>query len=269
MLLNIVRRCVKMYNYIPLPSNMRDFSSVVTMRIEEGSSGFGVYVMLLSLLRDMPDYRVGDNAKRLAFVINEGDVSLVDRVCHQYGLFDIDDDGLLYSPWLCQAMEAYDEKKKKLREAGRKGAAKRFGSSSMDDGQAIATPSMDDGQAIANTTYHNLTYRNMTQPDTKGSVQDWRDIVELPSPLVSMELVEALSSTSPEGHAPGYIAQVCHRYKMKESTLNYLCELTNNADIGNSTYQSFVSLVSRIEREKWTPSHPDNFFLSKTATNDH
>ena len=208
--------------------------------------------MLLELLRDAPSYKFSANPKALAFAINEHDTQLVERVVRNYGLFDFDNDELMFSPWLLQAMGEYDDRKAKLREAGRRGAAHRWSSSSKEDGQAIATPSVEDGQAIAyNATQHNVTLRDITLPDLSGS------------PKVSTELVEALSMTQQEGHAPGYVAQVCLQYGMSEGALNFLCEHTNNAEVTNSTYLKFCAIVKRIQAEKWTPKHPDGFFLKK------
>lgn len=252
-----------MYNYIPLPTNMRDFSAVVTMRIEEGSAGFGVYLMLLSLLRDMPEYRVSDNAKRLAFTLNERDTDLVDRVCHNYGLFDFDDDGLMFSPWLLQQMEAYNAKKKKLQEAGKRGAAKRFGSpASGDDGQAIATPSGDDGQAIA--ILHNVTQQNVTKCNiTQASRDEWREICLNQGKAVDDELFNLMVETQQEGHAVGYLAQLCRTYGMGENVLFFLQKLTDNANLTNDTYKRLVAIVRKVEAEKYPLKLPANFFLSK------
>lgn len=252
-----------MYNYIPLPTNMRDFSAVVTMRIEEGSAGFGVYVMLLSLLRDMPNYRVSDNAKRLAFTLNERDVELVQRVTHNYGLFDFDDDGLLFSPWLLQQMEAYDQRKKKLQEAGRRGAAKRFAAEAPENSQAIATPKPPLPQEAAlNITQPNATELNATQP-TQAIAGDWREVCLSQGKKVDADLLDVLCKTTHEGHAPGYVAQVCLKYGMGENVLNFICERSNNAEVTNPYYKRFVALVSRVEREKYPLKMPANFFLSK------
>lgn len=241
-----------MYNYIPHPSNCRVSSAVLTLRIEEGAAGYGVYWMILELLRDAPGFRFSRNPKAIAFAINEHDVSLVERVVNNYGLFDFDDDGLLWSPWLLDAMEAYNDKKVKLQEAGRRGAAKRWAAAHGTDGQAIATPSLEDGQAIAyNVTQHNVTQRDITLPDTSGSRK------------VGVEYLELLCSTQAAGHAPGYVAQVCMQYGMTEAACDFICEHSNNAETTNPTFVKFKTLVGRIQREKWTPKHPDGFFLKK------
>ena len=227
-------------------------SQVLALRIEEGAAGYGVYWMLLELLRDAPDYKFSSNPKALAFAINEHDLQLVERVVRNYGLFDFDDSGLMFSPWLCEAMGDYDDRKAKLREAGRRGAAHRWGVSSRENGEAIATPSLENGEAIAyNATKRDITLRDITLPDLSGS------------PKVSQELVEALAMTQQKGHAPAYVAQVCLQYGMSEGALNFLCEHTNNAEVTNPTYQKFCATVKRIQAEKWTPKHPDGFFLKK------
>lgn len=252
-----------MYNYITLPSNMRDFTHVVNLRIEEGTSGYGLYILILQLLRDMPDYKVSDNPRRLSFVFNEPDIELIDRVCHNYGLFDFDDNGLMYSPWLTESLEEYSTKKAKLQAAGKKGAARRWAAVHGEDGQAIATPSMDDGQAIAyNNTIPNIMVPN-EMPSNHGEGRDWREILNLPSPKVSAEYMDLMIKTQPEGHCPGYVAQVCMNYGLSEAVCDFICERSDNASLTHPLYIKFCTLVKRINSEKWQPKHPANFFLSK------
>lgn len=241
-----------MYNYIPHPSNCRVSSAVLSLRIEEGASGYGIYWMVLELLRDAPGFKYSSSPKAIAFAINEHDSALVERVIRNYGLFDFDDDGLLMSPWLLEAMGAYSDKKQKLQEAGRRGAAKRWAAAHGMDGQAIATPSMEDGQAIAhNITIHNATEPNITIPDPTDGER------------VDVEYLDTLCKTQPAGHAPGFVAQVCLKYGMLRTTCDAICERTDNANTSHPTYGKFVALVKRIQGENWTPKHPDGFFLKK------
>ena len=254
-----------MYNYIPLPTNMRDFSSVLTLRIEEGSAGYGVYIMVLQLLRDMPGYSMEDNPKRIAFALNEPDVTMVERVLHNYGLFNIDGDGQLHSQWLTEQLSSYDQKKKKLQEAGRRGAAKRFGTGNSRE--AIATPSSDDEEAIAilhNATKLNITEENKTTP-SESVEEDWKIICSQQGLRVDEDYVVAIAGTQPEGHAPGYIAQVCCQYGIGQNVLDYLLRVTDNANKNDRRYKQFCSLVNRIQREKYNPQYPANFFCSKLA----
>lgn len=257
-----------MYNYIPHPSNCSKSSMITTLLIEEGHAAYGIYWMVLELLRDCPDYRIDNNPKSIAWSVHCTDTDLVARVLKNYGLFDVDSDGLLFSPWLLDQMESYDDKKRRLQEAGRRGAAKRFAKGG--DREAIATLPTEDREAIAiqyNVTQRNVTQHNVTQPSgTDGPDVDF--ICKNQGPEVSVELLEALTSTRTEGHAPGYLAQLCMHYHMGESVLEALQALTNNADLTNPRYKALCAKIRDMEAKKWRPNMPANFFL-KFLTNDN
>ena len=241
-----------MYSYIPHPTNARVSSAVMEMLAEEGPCGYGIYWMLLEVLRDAPTYSIPYKPKSLAYSLHLSDVAQLERVCNSYGLFELDTLGNISCPWLSSQMEEYDEKKKKFQEAGRRGAQARWQHGEKVNSETIAPLSNKDSETIAyNTTLPNVIERNITLPTEQAGKG------------VGEELVNILAATSPEGHAPAYIAQVCLFYGMKEETLNALCEATNNADITNSTYKHFCALVKRIQGEKWVPKHPDAFFLAK------
>ena len=241
-----------MYNYIPHPSNCRVSPALMRLRMREGAAGYGVYWMLLEMLRDCPNYKTFYFPESFAFSLNVQDVSLIERVCKEYDLFTFDGQDFMSSPWLCKAMEEYDDRKKKLQEAGRRGAAHRWGGLSRDDSKAIASLSRDDSKAIA---YDAIPY-NVTQDDfTLPS--------EMDGEAVGSDYVEMLSKTQPEGHAPAYVAQVCLHYGMKEATCEFICEHSDNANLTNTYYQRFCAIVKRIQQEKWVPKHPDAFFLTK------
>lgn len=106
---------------------MRTSNHVLRMRIREGAAGYGVYMMLLELLRDADSRRVFYFPEGLAYAINERDIDLVKRVCEDYGLFNLDKEDYLTSPWLDSQMAEYDAKKQAAVEAGKRGAAKRYG----------------------------------------------------------------------------------------------------------------------------------------------
>lgn len=222
------------------------------MLMREGLEGYGIYWMLLEMLRDCPDYRTFFSPDSFAYAMHCSDVGKVTRVCEDYGLFTIDKLDFIQSPWLCEVMGEYDDRKAKLREAGRRGAAHRWSGKSSGDSEAIATLSSGDSEAIAhNATQPDITLPDIILPDLSGS------------PKVGAEYLELLCSTQKEGHAPGYVAQVCMHYGMTEATCNFICERSNNAEVTNSTYKAFSALVRRIQAEKFTPKHPDGFFLKK------
>lgn len=241
-----------MYNYIPHPSNCRVSSNILRMLMREGVAGYGVYWMLLEMLRDAPEFRMFFFPESFAYAMHCNDVDMVTRVCKDYGLFEFDEKEYMSSSWLQEAMGEYSAKKIKLQEAGRRGAAKRWSATHGTDGQAIATPSLEDGQAIAyNVTQHNITQSNITQPNPTDGKR------------VDGEYVNMLLETSTAGHAPGYVAQVCQKYGCLETTCEAICERSNNADVSDPIFIKFKTIVTRIQQEKWIPKHPDGFFLKK------
>lgn len=252
-----------MLNYIPHPSNARLAGGLLRLRIDEGAAGYGVYWMLLELLRDAPDYKLTADPRALAFAINEPDTTLVERIINNLALFDRDTEGNLFSPWLNEQLSAYDDKKRKLQEAGRRGAARRYQAKSVDNGVAIATPSVDDGVAIA--IQHNITQHNVTEETTpsESPEDDWRVICQSQGLKVDDDLVSAIAQTQPEGHAPGYVAQVCREWGMGQNVLDYLLRITDNAALTHPRYKALVALVAKITREKYSPKYPANFFCSK------
>lgn len=252
-----------MYNYIPHPSNCGKSSAITSLLIEEGHAAYGIYWMVLELLRDCPNYRTNPNPKLIAWSIHCSDSGLVERVLNNFGLFDRDDDGLLYSPWLVSQMEAYDDKKRRLQEAGRRGAAKRFANNN--NREAIATLSGEDREAIAilpNITQSNITQSNVTLPPS-GEEVDVDDIIKNQGSAVTTDLLEVLSSTAPEGHAPGYLAQVCIYYSMGERVLEALQKLTDNANLTHPRYKALCARIRDIQAKNWRPHTPAAFFLRK------
>lgn len=241
-----------MYNYIPHPSNARVQNEVLELLVEEGPSGYGIYWMLLEMLRDAPSYKLPFKPKSLAFGLHLSECSQLERIVNNYGLFSVDTLGFFSSCWLNSQMEEYDEKKKKLQEAGRRGAAQRWKPTESQGPEQIATLSDTDSKAKAyNATKYNDIQQDIILPDLSGSS------------VVSMDLVQALIKTQPAGHNSGYVAQICNEYGMKEETLNFICQRSNNADLTHPTYIKFCALVKRIKAEKWQPKHPDGFFLKK------
>ena len=241
-----------MYNYFPHPSNCRMSPSVLRMLMKEGVSGYGVYWMVLEVLRDSKDFKAFYFPESMAYAFHVQDVSLIERVCKDYGLFEFDDDSFFWSPWLMEQMGAYRDKAEKLREAGRRGAARRWAAAHKDDGEAIATPSGDDGVAIA---------YNINRPDKikQDKTQPYHGNEEKVGP----EYLEIKCRENQEGHACGYVAQVCMHYGVSVSVCDLILEATDQANLENGTYKRFCSIVKRIQGEKWKPSHPDGFFRSR------
>lgn len=240
-------------------------SHLINLRIEEGAAGYGVYWMVIELLRDQPEYKYNSNHKAIAFAINENDIELVQRVVNNFSLFDHDDNGLLFSPWLCSQMEEYDAKKKKLSEAGKRGAAKKAAmqEQTTQQNQATLKPPSSHPQAY-NITQHNISQQNITA-SVEASEVEWKRICIEQGMKVTMEHMDYLARNSKEGHAPAYIAQVCMQWNIGENVLRYLCKKTDNANTKNKAYLALVKAIKSMEAGKVKPQYPANFLCSKLA----
>lgn len=252
-----------MYNYFPHPSNLRQSSACVSLLIQEGFAGYGVYVSILEVLRDAPGYRYNPDPRVWAYVLHGADLDLVTRVLQQYGLFDQDNNGLLFSPWLNEQLQDYSDKKTKLQEAGRRGAAKRWAAAHANDGQAIATPSDGDGQAIAyNITQSNITQQNITSP-TNHAGNEWRDLLSIGTHRISEEAYLAAAERKDYTGGQAYLLQECYRRGLSWEAFQFILERSGSADSTNDTYKTFCALCKRVDAEKYGIKMPDNFFLSK------
>lgn len=252
-----------MYNYFPHPSNLRQSSACVSLLIQEGWAGYGVYVAILEVLRDAPGFRYNPDPKVWSWVLHGADRELLERVLKQYGLFDLDDDGLLFSPWLNDQLQDYSDKKTKLQEAGRRGAAKRWSAVHANDGQAIATPSEGDGQAIAyNNTQSIFTQPNITSPNNTAG-NEWRELLQRGTHKISEEAYLAAAERKDYTGGQAYLLQECYRRGISWEAFQFILERAGAADSTNSTYNTFCALCRRIDSEKYAVKMPDKFFLSK------
>ncbi|NLH46814.1 MAG: DUF4373 domain-containing protein [Acholeplasmataceae bacterium] len=139
-----------MNNYFSHDSNARNSDKLIPLRMKLGAEGYGIYFMLLERLRDEKDYMSIKDYNMLAFDLRV-DASKVKSVIEDFRLFVFTEDGkYFYSEGFKKRMDIKDIESIKRSEAGKKGAAKRWGgnctSNSDGDsgdkhGNAIAMPS--------------------------------------------------------------------------------------------------------------------------------
>lgn len=271
-----------MYNYLPWPSNMRTADHVLAMRIQEGAAGYGIYVMLLELLRDSESRSLVFNPRNLAFAINEPDTGIVERVVQNYGLFAMGDDGTFTSPWLEQQMAEYDEKKRAAVEAGKKGAARRYG---KDVGQKTTTDSDPIGTPYPPLlgTHSNITQYNDTNEikSTKSKLlgMSWGDMTgkELfDLARTDTNHVDDITRQWAEGkqkeldeqrgarkHNLSAIMEVCDDWHLGGGMFAWLLRYTNYAQVGSHQIRKVLEMDARMKKEKFTPKFPAEYFLVK------
>lgn len=291
--------CDIMYNYIPHPSNMRTTDQVLAMRIAEGAAGYGIYMMLLELLRDAEGRSLVSNPAHLAFAINEQDVDLVKRVVQDYGLFTLSDDGKFSSPWLEAAMDEYDAKKAAAREAGRRGAAKRYGKvpdqapdMTKDEnpeqepyggpiGGGMATPCPTDSNITQPTLFDKQT-NETNQSKSKLLSLSWGsldgqalfDLARKEGPALAEEdeqYARQMDKRLDGGYNKTYYAagvfSMARYFRLTSPMFHFLLELTHNGHRGTEAYARLRSLKQHCEKTKFTPQFPAEYVLVKMLEN--
>lgn len=135
-----------MNSYFSHDSNARNDEKIARLRMKHGSAGYGVYFMILERLREAKDYMSIKDYNIIAFDLRD-DSQLIKSVVEDFGLFafvtDKDRGECFYSKSFNDRMVLKDEKSKKRAEAGKKGAAKRWG------GKNEANPLTNNSNAIA------------------------------------------------------------------------------------------------------------------------
>ena len=261
---------------------MRTADKVLAMRISEGAAGYGIYVMLLELLRDSETRSLVLNPKHLAFAINEPDIALVERVIQDYGLFEVAPDGAFRSPWLQSQMEEYDAKKEAAREAGKKGAAKRYGHKVEDDKQPnshpIGTPCPPPSVPYSNIT-NNIREDKINGTKSKLLSLKWGEMggQELFSLGRTMEpVVDPIMERWAKGkqkeldeqrgrnkHNLEAVFEVCVFYGLGTSMFSWLCKFTNLGEVGTAPMVKLMTIWKKNQADKFCPKYPAEYLLVK------
>ena len=134
--------------YFPHDSNAKDDPKCVLLIDDMGMEGYGIYWMLIEVLREQPDYSYPiANAMALARRYNTSTES-VKQVIYEYELFVVEEDRIFFSESLNRRMAEAEMRSKIFAEAGKRGAEIRWGKPS--DSHPIATLSQGDSHPIAN-----------------------------------------------------------------------------------------------------------------------
>lgn len=131
-------------SYFSHDSNARNSDKLINVRMTLGAEGYGVYFMIIERLREEQDYTSIKDYNVIAFDLRVS-TSVVKKVVEDFGLFAFTENGeRFYSESFLRRMNIKDETSKKLSEAGKKGAEKRWGN--KNNSEAIAEPSSNDSK---------------------------------------------------------------------------------------------------------------------------
>lgn len=252
------------------------------MRIREGAAGYGIYVMLLELLRDSEQRSLVINPRNLAFAINEPDIALVERVIRDYGLFDVTDEETFSSPWLDAQLAEYDAKKQAAAEAGRRGAAKRYGrpvpGAAADDGNPIGSPYPPLQVPHSNITKYNntneinqskskllgLSWGDMTGEDLFNLARGARsDISDVTRQWCKGKQVELNRDRGRDTHNIGAVLDVADYFKLGEDVFIWLLKYTNLGEVSRPPLIKLLKLQRQAQETKFVPKYPAEYVITK------
>lgn len=284
-----------MLYYFPHPTNLRIGKDVIRMRRQEGAAGYGVYVMILELMRDSEGQRVYDDAESIAFALHEDDVSLISRICHDYSLFMLTDDSYIESPFLAMCQQQADERAAKAREWGRKGAAARY--NGTDKSQTIPspapgsaaqdlppTPSHGDkpyalpmgggmGSPCINQNQQTIVNQNEnSQPSTKSKLvslewlglagEDWLEMCSSSDLMKEPEALRILDLPPVAGHNPAILVDWIRQFGLPKKLYGILQTLSGDWRVDSPVFQAIFAVVKHVRDTKYRPAHPAQYLIS-------
>lgn len=271
-----------MYNYLPWPSNMRTADHVLAMRIREGSAGYGIYIMLLELLRDSNDRKLVNNPANLAFAINEPDVELVRRVLSEYDLFSLDESGRVSSPWLDSQLGEYDAKKQAAVEAGRRGAAKRYGKQleNEQEGNRVPIATLNPPLSAPHSNIiNNMKPNESNQSKSKLLGMSWGDmsgedlfnlaraarteIDDITRQWLQGKQEELESRSGRDKYNLGALLEICDHFHLANEMLVFLIKYTNFGQVGRQPLVKLLRIYNEAKATKFMPKYPAEYVLVK------
>jgi hypothetical protein len=111
--------------YFPHFCNARHDRKIRRLRKELGVEGYGIYFMLLEILREQQDLMYPlEDLDLLAEEFNVSEAKVRTTICN-YQLFEVDQTEKFFSPKMLVYLEPYFRMKEQRRDAGLKSAAKR------------------------------------------------------------------------------------------------------------------------------------------------
>jgi hypothetical protein len=180
--------------YFSHDSNAKDDPKIMLLIDDLGLEGYGIYWVLIELLRDQPDYRYELRyTKNIARKYGTSQIK-VEQVIARYNLFVIDDGIYFYSMSLINRMEKLDNLRKARSNAGKKGNEVRWNKLSQSDTKAIANGLPSDRKASLlnnNITKHITTEQIISNNNNNNGQEQVEKSVEknVVKPVVEKNVV--------------------------------------------------------------------------------
>lgn len=276
-----------MNNYIPLPSNMRNREEILRLRMRENEAGYGVYVMILEMMREEKNYRIKDDVEGISWAIHATDIDLVRRVINDYGLFIHNEDGTIHSPWLIEAMEPLETRRTAAQEKAKAAAAARWAAAqsaeNVKNAQAMheqctsnAHASVNDASSIEkNANIYNINKINKPTNQKKGS---WTVAEGLTFPAeyidgicrcsdneIDNTMKQWAQSKSDKEHNMAMIVDIAQFFGLNRSQCSLLIQITQNGLVGGRETKELIKTYNKCRADNYKARFPMNYILANMS----
>lgn len=110
--------------YFKHDSNARNDHRIIAVRMKHGLLGYGIFFVLIELLRECRGYKMPFNLENLHFEVRESK-EIIEDIIKNYDLFKIKGE-FFYSESLINRMKTLDNERKRKAIGGKKGAKLRY-----------------------------------------------------------------------------------------------------------------------------------------------
>lgn len=245
--------------YFKHDSNARHSQKMIQLRMKYGAEGYGIYFMILEIMRESKNYCLSRNYDLIAYDLRV-DSKIIKDIVENFDLFSItDDEQYFFSEGFIERMALMDDKEKKRSESGKKAAEARWQNveKSIDEcernANAMRTHNEPNANAMLkqnktkqNTIQQNNTQQNKTKKEKQekenGSSKSTRG--ELESYISSLEVGEELKTALKDF--------VEMRQKIKKPLTLRALELTvKDLNKLSSDEQEQVLIVQKSVKRSW------------------
>jgi hypothetical protein len=163
--------------YFPHDSNARHDPDCIKLRRILGSSGYGIYWMIIESLRDTAGYKLPlTSVKELSFDFRESEEMIL-SIITDFNLFQISDNHFFWSESLNRRMAIFDATRRAQSLGGKKGRQKQLQLGLDDDSQGTpeVTPGMKVNQSKLNES---KTFKKPTVDEIKEYCNERKNNVD-------------------------------------------------------------------------------------------
>lgn len=265
-----------MYNFFVHPSTLQKMDQVLKMRMSEGAAGYGIFIMLLELLRDSENYRQHYDPAVIAWAMHEPDIDRLKRVCQDYNLFQIDENQDLSCPWLTSTMAAHEERRQKLSAAGKKSAAvkaERKETSST----TLPPPSQGGCNVVGELGQQNINKEKLekNKKTTSLHIGDLGGVNVFEKDFISRVGKEKAAAYDPacgefesfndRHHNVRPIMAAAVTYSLTRNQVLAIMAATYNGTIGCPEFVALLGAFRHCKDTQFKPTYPFEYFMSKIA----